>query len=287
MKQFNREYVFSAGKAGQRGFEVSELHIRFQIQKADCETPNTSKITLWNLSPAQLSELDGQDCIVTLRAGYKGLRGEPGSIALIFAGAVSYVQTSLDGSDRMTEIEAVDGRIELRDSFVSLSYNGKINSRKIIEDTAAAMGLTLTFAHDLLNSPGLFADIPNGYSFIGAAKSALDKICGVSNLTWGVHNGILQVGKKGGAMSKEVFLLSPDTGLIHIPKKISYGSDASFPEGRSGYEAQYLLNGAIGVNDYVRLDSAAAQGYFRVYSIDMDGDNLEGGWICTAKLLEL
>lgn len=54
-----------------------------------------------------------------------------------------------------------------------------------------------------------------------------------------------------------------------------------------GYEVKYFLNGAIGVNDYIRLESDKVRGYFRVYKLTIDGDNLEGDWICTAQLLEV
>ena len=40
------------------------------------------------------------------------------------------------------------------------------------------------------------------------------------------------------------------------------------------------------MNDYVRLESEEVRGYFRVYKLNIDGDNLEGDWICTAQLLE-
>ena len=56
---------------------------------------------------------------------------------------------------------------------------------------------------------------------------------------------------------------------------------------RTGWEVEYLLNGAIGINDIVRLESGAARGYFRVHKVTLDGDNLEGDWICTAQLMEV
>jgi len=46
------------------------------------------------------------------------------------------------------------------------------------------------------------------------------------------------------------------------------------------------MNGAIGIGDFVRLESKAAKGYFRVKSVEMSGDNLEGDWKCGAKLIE-
>jgi hypothetical protein len=50
----------------------------------------------------------------------------------VFVGVVTYVETSLDGADRETYLEIGDGRIELRDCYVSLSYSGVINAKKII-----------------------------------------------------------------------------------------------------------------------------------------------------------
>ena len=45
--------------------------------------------------------------------------------------------------------------------------------------------------------------------------------------------------------------------------------------------------GVIGVNDAIELKSTIANGYFRVHKVTIDGDNLEGDWICTAQLLKI
>ena len=79
---------------------------------------------------------------------------------------------------------------------------------------------------------------------------------------------------------------------LEVPKRITISSesdDSSSGKSNSqiGYEVKYFLNGAIGVNDYVRLESDKVRGYFRVYKLTIDGDNLEGDWICTAQLLEV
>ena len=284
MENFDRQYRFAAGPAGKTGFEVGEtskeqptaLHISFSIQKADTESQNTAKVTLWNLNPSQLAILNEKDCVVVLKAGY-GNR-----MPLVFTGAVSFVKTSTDGSDRMTEIEAVDGRIEIRDTYVSVSYAGVINTKKIIEDVAAQMGVTVTFSYN-----AKFTDFPNGYSFIGQAKNILDKVCASGGLSWSIQNGILQVKKIKDTMSREVYLLSPDTGLINIPQKISLSAEDQNGKDQTGWDVDYLMNAAISVDDYVRVESQFVTGYFRVYSIEISGDNIEGDWMCTARLLEV
>ena len=136
-----------------------------------------------------------------LKAGYGS------QLPLLFTGAVSFVQTSIDGADRMTEIEAVDGRIEIRDSYISVGYTDIINTKKIIEDVAAEMGLTLVFSYN-----AAFVDLPNGFAFVGPAKNALDKICAASGLVWSIQNGILQIKMQKDTLTQEVFLLTPESG---------------------------------------------------------------------------
>ena len=282
MKQFNRQYRFAAGRAGGRGFEIGAtspscpeaLHISFSIEKADTETPNTAKVSLWNLNPEHLAILNEKDCIITLKAGY----GE--TMPLLFVGAVTFTSTSLDGADRETAIEAADGLVALRDSYVSLSYSGKVSNKGVIENIAKEMGVTLTFSYN-----AKFTELTNGFSYVGPAKTALDKVCAPSGLQWQIYNGILQVKQKNDTMTREVYVLSPDSGLIGIPKKISFSQDSKGDKPQSGLEVEYLMNGAIGIGDYIRLESKAAKGYFRVRSVEMEGDNLEGNWMCTARLI--
>lgn len=276
--QFDRQYRFSAGMPG---FEVGTadpvgLHVYFNVQKVDVSAANSSKITLWNLTKPQLATLNEADCIVTLKAGYGSV------MPLIFVGAITRVVTINDGADRMTEMEAIDGRVELRDSFVSLSYKGIVNTKTVMQDVAGQMGLPVTFSYN-----ANFSNYPNGFSYIGAAKTVLDKLCAPTGLIWEIQNGILQIKRKNDTMSREVFLLSPETGLIGIPKRLTEGAENDTDAVKNGWEVVYFLNGAIGVGDYVKLESETVTGYFRVHTVEHDGDNLEGDWLSTAHIYEV
>lgn len=80
-------------------------------------------------------------------------------------------------------------------------------------------------------------------------------------------------------------MLNSDTGLIGIPKRIAIGTGTN--KSQTGWEIEYFLNGAIGVNDVIQLSSSTANGYYRVYKVTIDGDNQQGDWICTAQVLEI
>ena len=281
---FDRQYRLAAGPAGAAGFEVGgtskaqpvALHVNFSLQKSDLETQNTGRVTLWNLNPSQLAVLNEKDCVVSLKAGYGS------KLALIFAGIVSYVSTTIDSADRKTEIEVIDNLVEIRDTYVSVSYNGTVNWKIIFDDVAAQMGVAVSYSYN-----AEFVDISNGFSFVGLARDIMTKGCKCCNLSWSIQNGVMQVKKPGDVMSREVYVLSPDTGLLGIPARVVITQDEATGKNTLGWDVEYFLNGAINIDDYVKLESETVTGYFRVYSLEISGDNVSGDWICKARLLEV
>lgn len=144
-ENFIRRYLMKAGKMGHNGFQIGQtstenphaLHISFSIEKSTSETANTAKVQIWNLSPANLSILDTKDCVIELQAGYAN------HIALILAGNVVTSSTEMDGADRMTELEVVDGRVALRDTYVEISRSGRVDSKEVFDEIAGAMGVSV------------------------------------------------------------------------------------------------------------------------------------------------
>lgn len=295
-ENFNRQYRLAFGKGGSAGTEIGEtsdacpvpLHITFSLEKSDLETQNTGKIEVWNLSKEHLAQLEEKDCAVALRAGY-GNR-----LSLIFAGVVSTVETEVDGSDRKTSIEIVDNLVEIRDTYVSVCYADKVGWRSIFDDVAQQMGVAISYSYN-----AEFSELANGFSFVGKARDVLSKGCSCCGLSWSIQNGVVQVKKIGDVMSREVYVLSAETGLLGIPVRFTESEkNSTGTSGKSvgkqsskasvtGWKVDYFLNGAINIDDYVKLESSIVTGYFRVYSISFDGDSASGDWICTAKLKEV
>ena len=59
---------------------------------------------------------------------------------MILAGNVVTSSTEMDGADRMTELEVVDGRVALRDTYVEISRSGRVDSKEVFDEIAGAMG---------------------------------------------------------------------------------------------------------------------------------------------------
>lgn len=283
---FLRRYVLKAGKMGRQGFEIGKtsekephaLHISFSIEKSETETSNTAKVQVWNLSPSNLKVLDTKDCVIELQAGYQD------HIALVLAGNVVTSTTQLDGADQLTEIEVVDGRVALRDTYISVSYKKKTNCKTVFDYIAKEMGVAVIYSKGCK-----FKNLPKGFSYVGAAKNALKKLCKTCGLSWSIQNEILHIRRPNETISTRAYVISEETGLLDIPKRITLSEETSSgkKKDRVGYEIRYLMNGAIGVNDCIKLESKSVKGNFRIYKLTIDGDNLEGEWTCTAQIIEV
>lgn len=206
MNNWIRAYQLSAGQAGGIGFGTNELRIQFSVEKSDVASPNTAKISIWNLNPAHKAALEEKDCIVTLNAGYKG------NTPMVLTGTVTNVVTEDDGADQKTTIDVLDGRKELRDSYVTLGYLQSTDSKLILQDAAGQMGCLSPF----LRVPAL--NRWKATAMWGLQKNVLDKVCASNNLTWTIQNGVIQVTKPNEPISTVAHLISPQTGLIEALK---------------------------------------------------------------------
>jgi len=292
---FDRQYRLKAGVAGSVGFEIGQptaphnkaLHISFSLERTDSATLNTAKFQVWNLNKSQLNTLARTNCQIVLNAGYGERR------PCIFKGTINNVITELDGADRLTDIEAIDGFAEVKDTFVSVGYRYRLSAKTLLDDTANKMGLPIVYSKNA-KSTAQKSFFPHGYSYVGQAKNVLTAACKIAKLTWTIQNGTLQITKVGETITTIAQVLNKTTGLIGIPKKIynsavAAGEDtgSTLQDSLFGYEVVYLMNGAIGVNDLVKLESDVVTGLFRVYKLVIEGDNIEGDWQCTAQLVEV
>lgn len=290
---FDRQARVAIGESGGVGFELGDaasngipIHIKFSFEKAEVESPNTGKVTLWNLNKEHLAALEAPDCKVIVRAGYGS------NLSLAFAGTVTYVSTSKEGADQMTEIDVADGMVELRDTNLTVAYAAGTKTDIIYQEVADKLGLSYSNSPNAVIQPTV---LTNGFSFVGSAKNLLKRLSRMDGTNWSIQDGVLQITKPGEPISLSCYELNAGSGLIGMPKRVnlsassgsSKGSDGGKETAQLGWEITYLMNLAIGVNSYIHLTSKMAEGYFRVQKVSIEGDNYEGDWLCKAVILEV
>ena len=283
LENFGRQYLVKITSESGSGFEFGgepfPLHISFSFQKADVITMNTGQVSIWNLSPEQRAFLiDGEEkCNLELWAGY-GDR-----LFKIFGGLVSFSSTSMDGADMRTDVDVIDSLEAYKDTYMSMSYDGIVSIKEILNDAAEAMGLPIDFSPEVENELG---KTENGFSFVGSGHDFLSKCCACSDSAWTIQDGEIHVKKVNGPMYTMLQEISADTGMIEIPKRVIITGSTETGDKLVGWDVKFLLNSAIGVDDMVHLNSKIVEGNFRVYSMNYSGDSMSGEWVCSARLVE-
>lgn len=293
MARFDRVYSLVVGPGGGQGFEITNLRLQFEITKDDNRNPNKSNIKIYNLSPTSRQAIERPDVKCVLKVGYSE---ESGPLEC-FNGHVLFSWTTKEGPNVITTLELGDGAVTFRDSVVSLGYGAGVTSRQIIERIASQMGVPLQMPDDAPSRAWA-----NGFSSVGAARSALDRVTRGAGLTWSIQNGTLQIVRAGGTTNRTVFDIAVDSGLIGSPERQRKGPGstitttdqatrqrrraASATERWDGWLIKSLILPTLSPNDRIKLTSQFAEGVLRIKEIRHIGDTHEGDWITELKAVD-
>lgn len=281
------------------------LHLTFDVSKDLTQETNKAKIKVWNLSDESRQKIEKPDLKVDLYAGYRDTDGPKrifsGSIITAISQTtkqnVADVQTSDEGTNVVTEINASDGQVAVRDSVFALSYAPGTDGGIIVKAIANNMGLPL-----ILGEGVKFSSYGNGYSFVGRGGNALTEICNGNGLSWSIQNGNLQIILAGGTTSSKGLVFSASSGLIGSPARIIKAKPKEDketpkrkrrtkekkekPEKRAGWKIETLLAPTVSPGDAIKVDSRQIKGWFRVETLKHTGDSIGGRYTTQMEIIE-
>lgn len=274
------------------GIEVKSLRISFDIVKDITQETNKSKIKIYNLAPETRKKIEVADLKCQLETGYE----EEGGVKRIFVGSVVGYQTEGE-QDVITTLTLSDGQTALRDSVFSLAYGPGVGGMAILKGIAAQMGVLLRVAPDVQ-----MASYPNGYSYIGQSRYALDEICNAAGANWSSQNGELQVIMNGGNTGIHGLVFAASSGLLGSPKRIIKSAKKADKDTlkkrhrekqkkdksdkKAGWKITTLLAPTVNPGDAVKVESKEITAWFRVESLKHKGDNYSGEWKTEMELIE-
>ena len=286
------------GKEGKQGRELAGLRFSFSIEKQSTKAPNKCTLRVWNLAPETRGLVEAIGNVLILKAGYVQDTGAQ----TIFQGDVIRALTVREGPDWVTELEMQDGHKEFRDTKASVSYGRGATALQVLGDLSKRFGLPVRE----LPSDVAAKQYPNGFSFVGRLRDAMEKACDYLKLEWSIQNREIQIIKKGGVFQKRAILLSSDTGMVESPMLESKtmtekaaakdGITASQPGVRAttqrnddgeiervlqvnGYKVKSLLQPSLEPGGYVQLKSKRIDGqFFRIEELTHVGDTFGSEW---------
>jgi len=283
---------------GEKGLDLSEFRIRFQVTSADVETPNNAAIRVYNLSQETIQRIQGEFSEVVLNAGYQN-----GNYGVIFKGTIKQFKIGRENAiDSYLDILAGDGDIEYNQAFIELSLKSNTTPKQQVEEIAKAMGTPAdmdSLIIDKQNIPSL-----RGAVMFGLARSNLRNITTSLDASWSIQNGTIVLIDNTGYRDGTAVEINVSTGLIGVPEQTG-----------GGIRLRCLINSRIQIGCLVKLNNAEIvrlvqqnpdaapvpynqrtgiqpsaalsekDSTYRVYAIDHEGDSRGQAWYSTLVCL--
>lgn len=301
MALFNRVAELVVGQPGKEGILIKDLRFSFSIEKTLSETLNTSTIKIYNLAPSSRKLVETPNNAVVLKAGYAEDKGA----LTIFIGIVRRSLTVREGVDWVTELELDDGLIAYRDSKLSTSFSPGASGVDVLNSVASKFGLPVGVLPTGISNK----QYPQGFSFVGRVRDAMNKVCNYLGLEWSIQNQTIQIIKKGGSRERTAIVMSPSTGMIGSPQLeaktmsdklaakqglttnsngvVTKKSDKLTVSGNppkdrlevQGYKVESLMQPTILPGDVVKVEAEGVGNWFKVERVTHQGDNFGKEWV--------
>lgn len=281
--------------------DLSQLRFQFKTANADTDSPNNCSIRVFNTSAQTVQKiLSGSYTRVVVNAGYEG------SYGVIFDGNIKQFKTG--------RLSNVDSFLDILAADADLAYNFSVNTDSVAAGTSKAQELQRYL--DVLGKRGVTVDseavkgleqfggtIPRirGKVLWGSTRVAMSKLVESSGCTWSIQNGKLQIIPLDGFKAGEAVELTAQTGLIGIPEQTADGitcrcllNPRIVVGGRvhinnTSVNQQYQTNPVSGspsqgviFNSRTQLNqplaTVTADGFYRVYVAEHEGDTRGGDW---------
>ncbi len=280
--QYIRKIKLIVSTESGEGLDLSNLRIVFDIKQGDSQTPNASKIRVYNLSQDTIARIKREFTIVTLQAGYES------NFGTIFEGNIKEVIYGSDNTtDNFIDIACGDADFAYNNAVINKTLNAGANQSDIVGAALfemTQMGVKQGFIDDL-SSPKL----PRGKVMYGMSRDFLRNSAYNTQSSYSIQNGTYQMIKLTGVLPTEAVVLSSKTGLIDRPQQTN-----------DGIVAKCLLNPNIKIGSSININQAdvqeeivdgtddgnavnnpspiAADGFYRVYVIEFTGDTRGNDW---------
>lgn len=155
------------------------------------------------------------------------------------------------------------------------------------------MGIMVRYAEGLT-----FTTFANGFSFIGAGRTCLDKVCAGTGLSWSIQNNVLQIIEQGGSTKVEAVKLNVDSGLIGSPERIVKGVKRidkqktrkvkkTKADKKAGWRVKCLLQPTLNPGDLVYVESVPITGWFKIESLKHIGEYRGSQWYTVMEVYEI
>ena len=290
--------IIVEGSSGE--IDCSFLRARFEIKDTTLQSPRVASVRITNLSDATAQKIKSDGNKLTVEAGYENGSG------IIFEGAIK--------QKRIGRETPTDTFMDLYAASWDRAYNRGSISKTLPSGSTdydvyrAAIAELKKFGVREGQTPAFFKAFkyPRPYTMFGMVRDQLRTLAYSRGCTWNIRNsGQLDVIETDKALNGGATVLTARTGLIGMPVQTELG-----------IIARCLINSKLGINSQVKIDQKsireavislganngygtgplsqepylpgiAADGLYRIVSLNHVGDTHGQEWYCDLALTRL
>ena len=191
---------------------VDTFKVHARITKHLSSAANLSTIAVWNLSKDTINRISSEPNLrVKLLVGY-----EKGNFETLYTGGIVSVVNDKVGENLITKITCRTLLANMLTSQYSKTYNAGTQISTIIKETASTIqGVIID--PTMIKIKGTIG--PQGWSFVGSAKEALDKLAYQYGFSWNINNDVL-VAYKDGTGKETGIVLDETAGLQKVSPQL-------------------------------------------------------------------
>lgn len=292
---YGRRCSLIVGDENGNGLELSELRVKFTVNRADVQSPAHADIRIYNLSDDTMAQIKQEYTHVFLQGGYEA------NFGLLFQGKVRQFRKGRENpTDTYLDILAQDGDEGYNFAVMNTTLPGGWNQAEMHTEILKAFepfGLTVGYTPDF-GGPAL----PRGRVMYGMARDYLRTLSEGAGASWHISDGQINVLPTASALPGDAVVLNSANGMIGIPQqtingvtvrslinpRIKHGgvvqlNNADIQEQPFNLSYQPGLVNNIFAQDetgggVVRNTGFDSDGNYKVYSVTMTGDTRGQEW---------
>lgn len=272
---YGRRYRVIVDLGNNKALDLSELRCVFDVQHNIKNPTQTSKVTVYNLSPNVENQIIKSGQRVIIEAGYVGSQ-----YGMIFIGnVIQPIRSKENGTDYKLTLVCMDC-----DRYTTY---GLINTTLTARQTMRQAVSSLTSKSSQAVGSGYLVDTqityPRGKVMFGMSRDYLAQISRSANAQFYTENGKVNIVSASGFKKGKILAFGPKTGLINAPQQTEIG-----------VSCEVLLNPNVSLNTLFYLDNRKIiareytsgqparylddEGIYRTISVHHTGDTRGDDW---------
>ena len=247
--------------------DIGTMKVKVHIEKVVAGVPNLGRISIWNLKRSTIDALNEGGKQIRVYAGTRNATKE-----LLYTGSLQGVITQRAGTDYVTTLICRTAESNLARSIVTKTWTEGVPLDTVVREIVSTIPNVI---YDPNNKEIKGQIGYKGFSFMGSANDALNKLGNQFGFSWNIDNGVFSAIMDGHPRDAGIRLDSK-SGLRNVSPRLS-----GIKQIQTGVDIFCIYRQSIKPNQLIRVESDVNPKYsgnYDVHAVEYDLCPKDDNW---------